>query len=137
MIWSAVRMPATSGTQAAARDRCELSGCNMLIGVYDKALADQRVQRLIGDPGDGWLVHDVPDKKPVEGAGQRMIIVAHADGALYPPVRRVQPVGMVMPGDRQARPRELGDELAAREDPDVAALGVVVLVREPPEDPLP
>src|SRR5260370_27936569 len=113
MIWFAVRMPATSGSQAAARDRCELSGCNMLIGVYDKALADQRVQRLIGDPGDGWLVHDGPDKKPVEGAGQRMIILAHADGALYPPVRRRQPAGLVMPRDRPATPRDLRGALAA------------------------
>src|SRR5260221_11087329 len=72
----------------------------------------------------------------MEGASQRMIIVAHADGALNPPVRRVQAMGMVLPGDRQARPRELGDELAPREDPDVAAPVVVVLIRELPADPL-
>src|SRR6266516_3088984 len=89
-ISSAVRMPATSGTQAAARDRWELSGWDMLVRVDDQALADQRVQRLVGDPGHGRLAHDVPDEQLVEGAGQRMAVVAHANGALHPPVRRVQ-----------------------------------------------
>src|SRR5258707_9178153 len=102
MIWSAVRMAATSGAQACARDRWELSGCNMLVRVDDKTLADQRVQGLISDPGDGWLAHDVPHKQPVEGAGQQMIVVVHADGALHPPVRRVQRMRVVTSRDRQS-----------------------------------
>src|SRR5215813_11861661 len=45
-------------------------------------------------------------------------------------------MGMVLPGHGQARPGEFGDELAAREDPDVTALDVVIVVRKAPADPL-
>src|SRR5215467_10400362 len=95
-IWSVVRMPATSGIQPAGRDRRDASGCNMLIRVDDEALADERVQRLVGDPGGGWLAHDVPDEDLVVGTGERVIVLVDAYQAFQPPVRRVQPVGVVL-----------------------------------------
>src|ERR1022692_3604522 len=93
---SAVKMPATSGTQKDGRGRCELSGWRMLVRVDDEALADQRIQGLISEPGNRRLAHDVPDQQPVIAARERVIIVVHADRALEPPVGRVQRVGMVM-----------------------------------------
>src|SRR5262249_49838728 len=67
-----------------------------LAGVEHQALADERVQRPLGQPGGGWALHDVPHQQPVVGAGQRMVVVAHPDRALEPPVGRVQAVRVVM-----------------------------------------
>src|SRR5215470_15112353 len=135
-------MPATSGIQAAvlardrgrdppdhraSRDRWKLSG-RMLGRVDDEALTDQGVHGAVGDSRDGWLAHDVPYQDLVEPAGQRMVVVAHANRALEPPVRRMQRVCAMVPGHCQSRPGQLGDELAAGEDPDVAALVVVIVL---------
>src|SRR5215470_15290853 len=67
--------------------------------VHNDALADERVERPLGGPGQRRVLHDVPDQQPVVSAGQRVGVVVHADRALQPPVRRVQPVRPVMPAD--------------------------------------
>ena len=80
------------------------------------------------------------------GLAKRVVVVGDADRALDPPVRRVQAVGVVLALEdhRVARravvePAGLGDlvdQLVVGVDPDVAALGVVVVVGELPVDDL-
>ena len=55
----------------------------------------------------GWL-HHVPDQQPVVGAHQRVVGVVDADGALEPPVRRVQAVRVVPVDRRRGRPARAG-----------------------------
>src|SRR5262245_18415547 len=60
--------------------------------VEHQALADERVQRTLGQLRGRRVLHDVPHEHPVVGARQRMAVVADPDRALEPPVRRVQAV---------------------------------------------
>ena len=39
--------------------------------VDDEALADERVERRLGEPGERGRAHDVPDEQPVVGRGRR------------------------------------------------------------------
>src|SRR5947209_791812 len=104
--------------------------------VHHQALADQRVQRLLGPPGKGRLAHDVPDQQLVVRAGQPVLVIVHADRALEPPVRRVQPVRVVVPQRGQPGPGQLGFQLDPGVDAHVAAGRVVVLRGQRPADPL-
>src|ERR1700735_1181170 len=56
-----------------------------LPGVDEQALADERVERGLRQPGKRGLAHDVPDEQPVVGADSRVRVVVHADRALEPP----------------------------------------------------
>src|SRR5215475_1743239 len=113
-------------------DRC----ARRLMRVHDDALADQRVQRPLGEPGHRRVLDDVPDQQPVVGAGQRVAVPVHAHGALQPPVRRVQAVRVVVPADLEPGRAQLGLQLGPGVDADVAARRVVVVVGQPPADPL-
>src|SRR5262249_32436627 len=79
----------TAGGGIPAAGAARLAG---LAGVEHQALTDQRVERPLGHPGGGRVLHDVPHQQPVVGARQRVIVVAHPDRALEPPVGRVQAV---------------------------------------------
>src|SRR5215831_20060207 len=105
-----------------------------LARVEHQALADERVQRTFRHPGRGRALHDVPHQQPVVGARQRVIVVAHPDRALEPPVGRVQTVRVVVAAYRQPRPPELGLQLGPGVDADVAAGDVVIVIRQPPAD---
>src|SRR6202042_3624048 len=108
---SAVRTPGTDGstepggTRAGRAAPARLSRRGMcplrLLGrVDDEALADERIEHVLGEPGRGRLLHDVPDQHAVIGAGQRMVVVTHPDRALEPPVRRVQCMGVYVTAPR-------------------------------------
>jgi hypothetical protein len=64
-----------------------------------------------------------------------MGVVRHADSALQPPERRVQPVRVMAPRHAQPGLLKLGGKLRAGEDPQVAALHLVVLIRQRPAHP--
>ena len=78
--------------------------------------------------------------------GERVVVVGDADRALDPPVGRVQAVGVGPAGEDHrvtgravvgaTRLGDLVDELLGGVDPDVAALGVVVVVGQLPVDDL-
>ena len=117
-----------------------------LAEVEHHALADQRVEDLAGVLERLGLLHDLPDQEPVVRLGERVVVVVDADRALDPPVRRVQAVGVVLAledhrvaGRAVVEPAGLGDlvdQLVVGVDPDVPALGVVVVVGELPVDDL-
>src|SRR5215470_8549336 len=135
-------MPRTGWSSAGVRprgrcrDRDGERSARRLVRVHDDALADQRVERPLGQPGHRRVLHDVPDQQPVVGAGQRVAVPVHAHGALQPPVRRVQAVRVVVPADLEPGRAELGLQLRLGVDAHVAARRVVVVVRQPPADPL-
>jgi hypothetical protein len=105
-------------------------------GVDDVALADQGVEGLLGEAGGQRTLDDVPDQQLVVRLhGQRRVVV-HADRALDPPVRGVQGVRVVAAVGGQARLADALLELVAAVDADVAALHLVVGVRQHPADPL-
>src|SRR6266508_5494250 len=142
---SAFKIPGTAGSSCRRmrmlRQILHLRGgaVRRLVGfpeVDDDALAEYRVQRPFGQPGNGWALHDVPDEQPVVGTRQRMTIVMDADGAFQPPVQRVQAVRVVVPADDEPGPLELELQLGARVDADVPAGGVVVVLRQCPADAL-
>src|SRR5215475_7490823 len=91
-----------TGRSLRGRDRDgQEPGVLRLARVHDDALADERVERPLGRLGQRRVLHDVPDQ-------QRVGVVVHADRALQPPVRRVQPVRPVMPADLEAGGAQLG-----------------------------
>src|SRR3954462_3727244 len=123
---SRVKIPGTaSGRRMRPLPRCRYGGFGE---VHDDALADHRVQHAVGQAGGERALHDVPDQEPVVGAGGRVGVVVHADGALDPPVRRVQAVRVVVPADLETDRLQLGLELGARVDAHVPARGRVVVL---------
>src|SRR6478609_2709148 len=82
---SAVRMPSTYGIRASG-SAIDSAGVR-LPEVEHHALADHRVEDPAGQPQRPGLLHDLPDQQPVVGLRERMVVVAHPDGALDPPVR--------------------------------------------------
>ena len=105
-----------------------------LHGVHHQALPDQRVQRLLGEPGHGRPAHDVPDQHPVIRAGQPVLVVVHADRALEPPVRRVQPVRVVVPERGQPGPGQFGLQFDPRVDAHMPPGDLVILSGQRPAD---
>ena len=101
----------------------------MLLPISGLSTSPGELQRL-------RLLHDVPDQQPVVRLHERVVVVADADRALDPPVRRVQAVGVVLAVELQAGVGQLADQLLVGVDPDVAARGVVVVVGELPADHL-
>ena len=89
----------------------------------------------LGGPREPRPLREVPDQQPVVGADQRRVGV-HADGALEPPERGVQGVGVVAGAGHQAGSGEPGAQHVGAVDADVPALVGVVLVRQRPADPL-
>src|SRR5215470_10176774 len=118
------------------RDRNGNRRAQRLMRVHDDALADHWVERPLGQPGHRRVLHDVPDQQPVIGAGQRVAVPVHAHDALQPPVRRVQAVRVVVPADLEPSGAQLGLQFGPGVDAHVAAWRVVVVVGQPPADPL-
>ena len=102
--------------------------------VGDEALADQRVERLLGDPRGQRLLHDVPDQQLVVRPHRQRLVVVDTEGALEPPVRRVQGVRVVGAVRLESGLAHLGEQLVGPVDADVAALDLVVGVGERPAD---
>src|SRR5438309_1910885 len=92
-------MLATVWSRAAAVSTPGRSRMGRLAQVDDQALADDRVQQPLGDPGEARGAHHVPDQQPVVTGDERVLVLLDPHGALQPPVRRVQGV-RVMTGDR-------------------------------------
>src|SRR6187200_3200249 len=82
--WSALRTPGISG-MAASRTGGDLRAG--LAGGDDEALAEHRVQDLLGPAGGPGRLLDVPHQDPVVRPDDRVIVVRGSDGALQPPVR--------------------------------------------------
>src|SRR3954453_1872454 len=120
---------AVARTSAGDRgpSRAGMSADMGLAQVDDQALADQRVQRPFGQPGDPRPLHDVPDQQPVVRRHERVPVVVHTDRTLDPPVRRVEPVCMLAALEDQAGGLDLPDEVVTGVDPDMPALDIVVL----------
>ena len=128
---SAERTPSRSGTRHQADvDR-------VLVAVEDDALAE--------GPGDGtrsatlvevgcFMMSHSRNSRYLTTS--RVVVVARADGALQPPVRRVQCVGAVMSVQVETGGAQLGRQLGRAVDAHVAALALrgVVLVGEHPVD---
>src|SRR4051812_32754107 len=112
----------------------DLTRVRGLVQVDHEALAEHRVQRPLRPPGDPRPLDDVPDQEAMVGARQRMIVVADTHGALDPPVRRVERVGMAAPVVHEACALSLGHQLRIGVDADVSARDVVVLPRQLPAD---
>ena len=124
---------ARSRPEPGGQDRI---GARRLVEVDHQALAEDRVEHLLGPARGARALHDVPDQDPVVGLRQGVVVVVHADRALDPPVRRVQGVGVVLAVVDQPRALGLGDQLRVGVDADVAAGGVVVVAGELPADGL-
>src|SRR3954447_5264968 len=92
--WAPVRMPGTSGSGigrlpsgfevlTVGRGGAGVAGAgHRLDGVDHEALAEDRVEHLLGDAGDRRLLGDVPDQELVVELHQREVVVGRADGAL-------------------------------------------------------
>src|SRR5207245_1815843 len=92
------------GSSTSARPRCGPTAWRRgFLQVDDEALADDRVERRLERAAQRRSIDHVPDQEAVIEARQRRIVVAHADGALEPPVVRVQGVGVRCPPGTQAR----------------------------------
>src|SRR3954470_18874903 len=97
----ASRIPGTSGSCTGRLLRSGQRGGG-LGGVHHEALTDQRVEGVLDEANGAGRVSDVPRQEPMVGASQEVVFVVDADGALEPPVRRVQGVGVVGAGDVEA-----------------------------------
>src|SRR4051794_4490997 len=138
---------APSGSWTASMARPESTSCSSvrssgsiagsrLVEVDDQALPDQRVERLLGPAGGPRRLHDVPDEHAVVRLRERVVVLLDTDGALDPPVRRVQTVRVVTAVVDEAGVDGLADQLRVGVDPDVTAGRVVVVVGEFPADDL-
>src|SRR4051812_29717271 len=94
---SASRIPGISGSSTGRLLGSGRRGGG-LGGVDDEALADDGVEGVLDEADGPRRVGDVPRQEPVIEPGQRMVVVVDAHGALQPPVRRVQGVGVVGSG---------------------------------------
>src|SRR5215472_2250441 len=93
----------------------------LLLRVENEALADERIEGGLRQPGQRGTAHDVPDKQLVVAAYGRVLVVVDADRAFQPPVGRVQAVRVVAACHLEACPGELGGELGAGKYAHVAA----------------
>ena len=140
-----MRRPLAVGRSAVPLRRRRRSGAGRhpfllvqrLAKVQNEALADERRQHPVGQPGGARTLHDVPHQQAVVGGDQRVGVVVRADQAAQPPVGRVQAVGVVArrrgPVPSSARRRR---QAGATVDPHVAPGLVVVGVGEQPVDHL-
>src|SRR3954452_14774542 len=104
-----VRTPESSGTNTS-----DLG----LVEIDHETLSDDGIEGTVDNTRRRWSRSDVPDEHAVVQPRQN-VIALDADGALQPPVRRVQPVRMVRAVGVQSDLRQFGRELAALVDPDV------------------
>ena len=90
--------------------------------VEHEALAEHGREHPLGDPVERGRADDVPLEEAAVAAHQRMVVVVDADGALQPPVRRVQGVGVVARRPRSSpAARSLAFSSVARVDAHVPA----------------
>ena len=82
------------------------------------------------------VVGDLLHEQLVVVASEEAVRVVHAAGAADPPVRRVEPVLVVVAGEHEAGALEPVLEVLALEDAHVPAGDVVVVAVEPPADAL-
>src|SRR3954453_633542 len=119
---AAVSTPSTYGIRASGSAIDLRSGVRGDVGlaeVQHHALADQGVEHLADQAQRAGLLHDLPHQQAVVGPGERVDVVADADRALDPPVRRVQTVGVLLALEVEAGVGELADQLLVGVDPDV------------------
>jgi hypothetical protein len=79
--------------------------------VEHHALAEHGIESALGYAGGAWAAGELPDQEAVIQAWQRVALVTGPDGALDPPVRRVQGVGVVAAQDPDAARLQLPAEL--------------------------
>src|SRR4051812_6589759 len=127
----ATRSLAVSTPGSSGADMCDLR----LVQIDHETFSNQRVQRTVRDARRGRLRSDVPDEHAVIETGQD-VVALDTDGALQPPVRRVQPVCVVRAIGVKTNARQLRGQLTALVDAYVPAGVLVVLVRQGPADTL-
>src|SRR6185295_3816181 len=127
-------------TTSSADNTPSMSGsCGMtrgLSGVDDVALAEHWRSRALDDLHAARLLGDLPLQQSLVGLHQPVVVASNTDRALQPPVRRMQGMGVMAAGDRQAGAAQFGLQLGCGVDAHVPAhaLGGVVLVAEHPVD---
>src|SRR4051794_13072976 len=126
---AAVTTPSTSGR------RCSRVTSTDLLRINDEALAEHRVERAVEGGGPAGLAHDLVGEEVVVSAHRPRAGVVEPEGALQPPVRRVQRVRVVRAAQPQAGRLELLLELVLAVDAHVTAGRVVVAVVDRPTHP--
>src|SRR5438445_11946708 len=131
-------MPATSGILSSTKTSLSPFRARRwdLLSVHDQALAENRVQRPLGDARPTRVVLDEVAEELVVALDRRRVGILEPVRALQPPVGRVERVRVMRAPQETAGPFELELELVLTVYAYVRARGVVVPMVDRPRDPL-